>query len=144
MLSFKRNFGYGIQQPRLLNTSDDPDYEVSPNDGTPPPRGEKEELIDEEVVSIIDKCKISGGCAVLLTVALLKKLKLDPRSYNISRSTIERRRTMFRESAYEKIKDKINLSRGAVVHFDGKLTSPITGKEKVHRLAVKVTYGEVD
>lgn len=77
-------------------------------------------------------------------VALLQELKLNPKHYNISLSTVMKRRTAFREVIFEKVKDKVEVARGAVVHFDGKLMSAITGKEKVDRLAVKVTYKDVD
>lgn len=45
---------------------------------------------------------------------------------------------------YETVKKTVELGRGAVVHFDGKLMAAITGNEKVDRLAVKVTYRDID
>lgn len=102
--------------------------------------------MSERVVGVIDKCMISSRCIVHLIVALLLELELDPKNYNISRTTISKRRTDFRETIYERIKDKVyvNISRGAVIHFDGKLMAALTGNAKVDRLAVKLTYQDVD
>lgn len=123
------------------NAKDDPDF--VPSEETTPPKIKKQELISERVVGVLDKCGISGRCAVHLLVALLIELKLDPKHYNISLSTISNRRTACREAIFEKVKDKVEVGRGAVVHFDGKLMSAITGKAEVDRLAVKVTYKDV-
>lgn len=123
------------------DTKDDPDFVAS--EETAPPKIKKQELISERVVGVLDKCGISGRCAVHLLVALLIELKLDPKHYNISLSTISNRRTACREAIFEKVKDKVEVGRGAVVHFDGKLMSAITGKAEVDRLAVKVTYKDV-
>lgn len=59
-------------------------------------------------------------------------------------STVAKRRTDFREVIYEKVRETVQVGRGAVVHFDGKLMAAFTGNEKVDRLAVKVTYRDVD
>lgn len=105
-----------------------------------PPKKKKTELIDERIAAALDKCAVSGPCAVHLIVALLLKLNLDPRDYYVSHNTIRKRRNEFREAIYDKVKDSVVVGRGAIVHFDGKLMSAITGKQKVDRLAVKVTY----
>lgn len=119
----------------------DPDYVP---DVKAPPKKKKQDLVDERIASVLDKCCISGRCAVHLFVAFLLRMKLDPREFNISYTSISKQRSTFRESIYEQVKDSVQVGRGAIVHFDGKLMSAITGKEKVDRLAVKVTYGDVD
>lgn len=79
-----------------------------------------------------------------MIIAILIALKLDPRNFKVSASTIGKRRELFRETIYEKVKEIVEIGRGAVVHFDGKLMAAITGNEKVDRLAVKVTYRDID
>lgn len=125
------------------NSKLDPDY-VPEVKEKPPPKKKKEELIDERIAGILDKCCISLRCAVHLIVAILVKLEKDPRDYKISASTIAKRRSDFREAIFDKVREAIDIGRGAVVHFDGKLMAAITGNEKVDRLAVKVTYRDVD
>lgn len=122
------------------DTRKDPNFDAKEK----APSKSKEELIDERIASVLDKCGISGRCAVHLIAAILKKLKINLNDYKISFSTIGKRGTAFREEIYEKVKDTVKIGRGAVVHFDGKLMDAITGNAKVDRLAVKVTYGDVD
>lgn len=123
----------------------DPDFEIPETREKVAPRAKKE-LIDERIVGVMDRCCISARCIVQLIVAILLILKLDPRDYNVSKSTIAKRRQYFREVIYQTVKDKIQIGKGAVVYFDGKLMDAITGncKKKVDRLAVKVTYRNVD
>lgn len=124
------------------DTKNDPDFTLD----EVAPKKKKQELIDERVVSVLDKCRISNPCAVHLFVAILEKLGLDPKGYAISCTTISNRRTALREEIYDKIKQAVpvTIPRGAVVHFDGKLMTAITGKAKVDRLAVKVTFKDID
>lgn len=105
-----------------------------------PPKRKKLELIDERIAAALYKCAVSGRCVVHLIVAFLVKLNLDPLDHYISYNTIRKRRSKFREAIYDKVKASVAVGRGAIVHFDGKLMSAITGKKKVDRLAVKVTY----
>jgi hypothetical protein len=74
-------------------------------------------------------------------MATAEALGHDLESLSISRSTIQRCRQQLRKERVEYIKtrfDKSDLS-SAVIHWDGKLLSSITGSEKVERLAVILT-----
>lgn len=104
----------------------------------------KKEIITSRVVSVLDRYKFHARGVTHLIVAILLALGLDPKDYNISASTVEKRRKEKRKLIYQAVKDKFKLARGAVVHFDGKQLSSITGNEKEERLAVKVTCGETD
>lgn len=117
----------------------DPDFIIKEK-ATPKPR--KLDLTNERIVSVLDKCLISTRCAVHLIVAILDALNLNPKNFKISFSTILKRRTKYRESTSDRVKETFKVPRGSIVHFDGKLMSSITGKETVDRLAVKVTYGD--
>lgn len=127
------------------NSRKDPDYvPVGGGKEKEPPKRKTEELINERIAGILDKCLISARYAVHLIVAILLALLKDPRDYKVSFSTIRQRRSEFRVAIYDTVKDTIQIGRGSVVHFDGKLMDAITGNSKVDRLAVKVTYRDVD
>lgn len=101
-------------------------------------------MINEQIVGVLDRYQIRNRGATHLIVALLLALKLRPKNYKISMSTITKRRKQMRQQIYNKIKDMFELSGPAVVHFDGKLLPSICSNEKEERIAVKVTCGDVD
>ncbi|XP_037048472.1 uncharacterized protein LOC119082921 [Bradysia coprophila] len=108
------------------------------------PRTPKKEIISERVAGALDKCRISGRCSVHIIVALLLELRLNPKDYNVSLSTISNRRNAIRKAVYDNVKDTLQVPRGAIVHFDGKIMDAITGKGQVDRLAAKETYKDID
>lgn len=108
------------------------------------PRKHKKEIITNRVASVMDRYKFHTRGVVQLILAILEALQLNAKDYNVSVSAIYKRRKEKRKLIATAVRDSFSVSKGAVVHFDGKLMSSLTGHEKEDRIAVKVTCGKVD
>lgn len=90
---------------------DEDDTQQDPSFIGPVERGvPKRDFINEEIVQILDSCKISNPCAMRLMVALLQSLSFDVNKFVLSASTLHRRRNKHRRELFFKMKEEFVVS----------------------------------
>lgn len=101
----------------------------------------KGEFINERIVSVLDKCKISDRDAVHVLIAVAEGLGHNVNDLIINRTSLRRMRSKYREAVVGKLRENYRLSstEPCVLHFDGKILPDINGTQKVDRLPVIVS-----
>lgn len=132
-----------IQMDEPVGTDTDMDvvnYDADANIVLSPQRGVVH-FINEKIVSVLDKCKVSDRDAIHLLIAVAEALGHNVQQLIINRTSLQKARKSHRESIATKLKDnyKLNPNVPCIVHFDGKLLPNIHGKLKVDRLPVIVS-----
>lgn len=103
-------------------------------------------VVNENVVSVLDKCKITDRNAVLIIAAVAQSLGHDLKSLVINRSSIKRYRENLRAAKAANIKttfQSIELD-AAVIHWDGKMLSNLLERKLVDRLPIILTNGKTE
>lgn len=102
-----------------------------------------QEIISEKLSLLLDRCNISDRHAVRIVFATAESLGCNVDEIAVSRSTVRKRRILFRNQRAEKIKKRFKASNleGTVVHWDGKLLPNLLQKECAERLAIVVSKG---
>lgn len=108
-------------------------------------RGTKN-IIDAKLVATLDKCLISDRNATRLIIAITEALGHDPREFVINKSSINACRQKVRQDLAEKFKEQFSSFKlnASVLHFDGKLMQEMLLTDKVDRLAIIITDGELE
>lgn len=103
-------------------------------------------ILDDELVTVLDKCKLSDRQAVYVIYAVAKALKFNIKDLILNKKSIGEYRKKLRESQMEKIKKEFNTSdlRAVIVHFDGKILPTMNKEEKIERLPIFISYGKQD
>lgn len=71
----------------------------------------KIDFIDDNIISILDTCKISDPCAVRLIIAVAEALGHKVNELTVNRSTILNRRHLKRKEIVEKIQDDFQVGQ---------------------------------
>ena len=105
-------------------------------------KGKKQgkELLSKAVMSALDRTKVSDRNAVYLLASTAHSLGHDVNDLPLSRSTLRRSRSETRREIAEDTMRSLHLKGPITVHWDGKLLPSLTGREKVDRLPVVVTW----
>jgi len=138
-----------MAQAILVSSSDgdssedsDPTDSISPLPGLTPKRG-RQTVLSPQLAAMLDRNALSDRAAMMIKFEASRSLGQDPQLLILNRSTINRQRKQFRESAAAEIKKSFKLTTMLTVHWDGKLMCDLTGNEKVDRLPILVsTIGE--
>lgn len=67
------------------------------------------EIMSPKLLSALDKCKISDRDAIHIIISTAEALGQDISKLKINRSTLQRKRTMFRETRAKELKTNFNL-----------------------------------
>lgn len=105
--------------------------------GPPPRKRAKYEMLTPRLAAALDKCKVSEADAVHLSAAFLEAVSLNISDYIINRTSIRKKRAMYREERRSELKEKFcKLNTSSItIHWDTKLLENVSGK-KEDRLAV--------
>ena len=101
------------------------------------------DVITPNLVSCMDRTKVSDRKAVYFVTECARALGQDPKELNINRTTIQRKRIQFREEIARNLKEEFKDGGPLVVHWDGKLMRDLTTKEHVDRLPILVSGQDV-
>lgn len=100
-------------------------------------------VISSQLAAMLDRNGLSDRAAMMIVFEASRTLGEDAESLALNRSTIQRQRRKHREAAAAGIAEAFHPTSALTVHWDGKLMSDLTGKEKVDRLPILVsTLGE--
>lgn len=103
------------------------------------------QLLNKDVVATLDRVNVSDRQAMFLVGSVAQALGTNVEDISLSRSTIRRKRNEIRKSIVESDKSSFSPLNPLVMHWDGKLLPNIVGGvEKVDRIAVIVTGGEIE
>lgn len=135
-----------VESEELESVPIEMEYQSSVNPGPSTSKRARREILTPRLSAALDKCKISDRDAVHLLTACLEATSADPQEFVINRTSIRRIRQNLRKRAASNIKSKffdLDLTN-AVVHWDSKLLSDLTGKKIVDRLPVIVTAPNIE
>jgi len=138
-----------MAQSVLVSSSDEDSSEdsVPTHSCTPQPapalkRG-RQTILSPQLAAMLDRNALSDRAAMMIIFEASRALGQDPEQLILNRSTINRQRKQFRESAAADIKESFKPTTMLTVHWHGKLMCDLTGNEKVDRLPILVsTVGE--
>ena len=102
--------------------------------------------MDDTLVAILDRCKITNREAVFLIIIIAKNLGYDPESLIVNETSIRRYRDEIRKKQCENIKATFKKERlnATVLHWDGKLLLNFLKREVTDRLPIVVTDGGIE
>jgi hypothetical protein len=126
------------------DSSEDSDLtdSVSPLPGLAPKRG-RQTVFSPQLAAMLDRNALSDRAAMMIIFEASHALGQVPQQLILNRSTINRQRKQFRESAAAGIKESFKPTTMLTVHWDSKLMCDLTGNEKVDRLPILVpTMGD--
>lgn len=120
-----------------------PESESPRTESTPPlKRRATEPVISSKLATTLDKCKISKRDAMHLLMAAAEAFHIDSQNLIINSKSIHEARKKFRKErfvAIKKIAPALFNDLPSTIHWDGKLLSGMSRKEKNDRLAIIVT-----
>jgi len=125
--------------------SETEDHDPVPGTSTaPPPRKRGRRIVmSPQLAAMLDRNLLSDRAAMMIVFETSRALGQDPEGLALNRSTIRRLRQEHREATAAGIKESFKPTTTLTVHWDGKLMSNLTGKDKVDRLPILVsTMGE--
>jgi len=95
-----------------------------------------------KLLSALDKCKISDRDAIHIIISTAEAIGQDISKLKINRSTLQRKRAMFRETKAKELKTNFNVLKldYVVLHWDGKLLPDLCEKVKVDRLPIVISF----
>jgi len=95
-----------------------------------------------KLLSALDKCKISDRDAIHIIISTAEALGQDISKLKINRSTLQRKRVIFREIRAKELKINFNLLKldYVVLHWDRKLLPDLCEKVKVDRLPIVISF----
>lgn len=111
---------------------------------SPNPRKRKLDLMTESVCCALDRTATTSRNATFIMSAAVHSLSHSLNNTNISRSTIQRRRSKVRQDVSQNLKLNFEPEKVITLHWDSKLLPDVTAQEKVDRLAIIVTGVEVE
>lgn len=99
-------------------------------------------FITANLVTFLDKCKVSDRDAVRILVTTAQALNHDVHDLVINKTSIHNIRSKLRVETGQRIKDKFKDEeiRNITLHWDGKILSSLIGKESIDRIPVVVSY----
>lgn len=142
-----------INSATCIVDSSDSDPESTPSDE---PAGESDHgatsdvkrartsVVSPSLAAALDRAKVSDRSATYVLAEAARSLGHEIDSFNINRSSVRRDRMKFRKHMANAIKAEFAPDVPLTIHWDGKLMSDISGKEKVDRLPVLVTGLNID
>jgi hypothetical protein len=92
-----------------------------------------------DLVSTLDRNKVSSRAAVMVLGAAAKALGHDVTSVTLNKSSIHRQREQHRQEIAKSVQTNFHPDAALIVHWDGKLLQDLTGREKVDRLPILVS-----
>ena len=101
-------------------------------------------ILNENLVNILDKCKIGDREAVQLIFAVVSALNLDVKGLILNKTSLGEYRKKLRESQVKNIMEEFNSSdlKAVIVHWDGKILPTMNKHEKIERLPVLISNGQ--
>lgn len=118
--------------------SDDVEVEFLPKKARKSKRG-KVSFITPELVSALDRSKISSRNSTFVLAAAADSLGHDSADLILNRESIRRARVRNREQIAKEIRSSFQPDVILMVHWDGKMLPALTNKQRVDRLAVVVS-----
>lgn len=103
-------------------------------------------IINEKLVAVLDKCKLSDRDAVHVIAAVAQSLQYDINSLVLNSTSIRRYREKLRTARAMNIKRVFNETElnAVVLHWDGKMLPNILKREVNDRLPTVITNGNVE
>lgn len=100
------------------------------------------EIMSTKLLSALDKCKISDRDAIHIIISTAEAIGQDISKLKINRSTLQRKRAMFRKTRAKELKINLNVLKldYVVLHWDGKLLPDLCEKVKVDRLPIVISF----
>lgn len=116
--------------------SDDSTISEKDENYEPPKQNKKvkEDIINEEIVSNLERSQSSLNSAMRIIASTSKTLGRNLANVNISRSTISRLRKKHRKNLADHIKEKFKPTHPLTLHWDSKLLPTITGSKTFYFL----------
>lgn len=97
-----------------------------------------------DVVSALDRCKVTYRSSVYIISAILIALGHNLNDFTLNKTSYHKKRTLIRQKNAETIKnlfEKKEISTG-VIHWDGKIILDKTTNKKMDRLPIVLTVGK--
>lgn len=117
------------------------EVEASPSFTTPsPPKRARKRVVTPALSAALDRTKVSDRAAVMIVGETARSLGHDVADLTLNRTSIRRQRMECRTEAFRSITAEFTPEDSLIVHWDGKLIPDITGKEKVDRLPILVSF----
>lgn len=112
------------------------------NTGNTTSTEKRRQVVSANILAVLDRTNTSIRKSAMITASVVNEVGCSTSSGVLSKSTIHRRRQLFRETAAKKIKTDFQSSK-SIVHWDGKLLPDIGGDDTslVDRLAILITSG---
>lgn len=137
-----------LRQQVILESSTSSDTDVTDNQppctsssiSSPPPtkRG-RNIVLNSDLVSMLDRNKVSTRSAVMVIGAAAKALGHDVTPLTLNKTSIHRQRQQHRKEMARSIQMNFHPDAALIVHWDGKLLQDLIGREKVDRLPILVS-----
>lgn len=106
----------------------------------------KNKIITPKLAAALDACKISDRYAVHIISAVAESLGHNIEEYVLNRTSLHQAREQIREERVSTLRKKLKLNELDTIclHWDGKLLPALTGNDKVDRLPIIITSGQVE
>lgn len=104
-----------------------------------PNRGRKV-VVTTALSAALDRTKVSDRSAVMIMSETARSLGHSIEDLAINRSTIRRERLLKRNENFQNILENFKSEDSLVVHWDGKLLPDLSGKDKVDRIPILVSF----
>ena len=115
------------------------DNQPSTSFQTPPIKRGRKVVMSPDLVSTLDRHKVSSRSAVMVIGAAAKALGHDVTSFTLNKTSIQRQRQQHRKEIADNIQMNFHPDAVLIVHWDGKLLPDLTGGGKVDRLPILVS-----
>lgn len=127
----------------IQSETEDSDPVPSTSTEPPPRKRGRCSVMSSQLAAMLDRNLLSDRAAMMIMFETSRALGQDPEALALNRSTIRRLRQKHREATAAGIMESFKPTTTLTVHWDGKLMSDLTGKDKVDRLPILVsTMGE--
>jgi len=115
------------------SSKDQPEYELNTK------KTRKKNIVDPNLTAVLDNATLSCRQATDVVAAALRSSGQNVDEYNLSYSSIYRKRKQERSRSANAIKADFDPDSCLTLHWDGKIMEDIESKAKVDRIAVVVT-----
>lgn len=103
-------------------------------------------LVTPKLAAVLDACKVSDRNAVKIIVAAAEAFGQCINNFILNKNSVRTARQKLRKERVDEIKAKMENSdlETVCLHWDGKLLPGLEGKEKVDRLPIIISNGQIE
>jgi hypothetical protein len=115
--------------------------ELSYQAGSSTNKRARTQFINDKLVTVLDRCKVSDRDATHILMATAQALGHNVDDLVINRSSIHRVREHLRKLRAEQLRSSFNsdIFKESIVHWDEKMLPSLTGKDMVERMPVLIS-----